>query len=165
MNAYIKILFFILPLVSLGSCRSARQTSASESVSDEFSVSRDSSLLMLQDSSITTEKSEARASGVVRFAEGGGSIMLVADGSIVLSQVESLHSSRIRSESRKEENRRLELRSEENDSLAKSIIKDTYSESEVKDNPKQGYRIRISVLVFLILLTFICFITWQNLKK
>ena len=144
----------MLSCAALISCRSSKPANTFYEVNDTLAVSIDTSFSLCQDSSVKTEDKMTHVCGVVEFIDSGGSISVVADGSLVMSGVTSLHSSRLDASSGKEDNSSSSLQIQRKDSLSSSKKEAVHSEFQVKDSNFRRFLMKciyISIIVILVL--------------
>ena len=144
----------IFSCAALISCRSSKPANTFHEVSDTLAASIDTSFSLCQDSSVKTEDKKSHVCGAVEFIETGGTISVVADGSLVISGVRSLHSSRLDASSVKEENISSSRQTHRKYSLSSSKKEEVHSEFKVKDSNFRKYFMKgiyISVVVVLVL--------------
>lgn len=158
MYTLMKIIFTLLAAILLTGCRTARPTVMSEESTDSVKIFTNTSLSISHDSIIISENIEMLTDEIVKFVEGGGSISVSFDGSLVMSGVASVHSSTNRASSAVEENVSSNIETQRKDSLSISRNEESFSDTHVKDSATQS-RLKwsgiISAIIFLMLLIII----------
>lgn len=146
------ILFGLFAAIVLTGCRTAKPTVMSEASMDSLTISTNTSIGVRHDSIIISEKTERLTDEKVEFMEGGGSVVLSDDGTLYMSGVAAVRSSRLKSSERKEESKSQNVKTQSNDSVVTTNRSILYSESKYTASDAGGCRrFKAAIVAFIIL--------------
>ncbi|MDE6380344.1 MAG: hypothetical protein K2L11_07715 [Muribaculaceae bacterium] len=158
-----KIIFCLLSTVLLGACRSSRPTTVCDVSNDSLNLSKEKFLSVRKDSiSISTELMN-RINDTIEFGDGGGCIYVSSDGSVIMSDVAKVKSSRLNTSANKAESQKLDLQYQSKDSITETHIATTMSESRPSDSSgKFCIKLIARCAVILMLIMLIAKINRKN---
>ena len=125
-----------------------------------MSLSADSSYIQRQDSSLKKEEVMSHTCRTVEFIESGGMVSVIADGSLVLTGVTSVHYSGFEATSGEEENYSSEISIQSKDSVVASQKTEIHSESNVKTSGSVSFSKWIAIISVLLLILLLIILIW-----
>lgn len=152
----IKVSIALLACVMLVGCHTAKPTSVSEVVSDSLSISIESASSLCYDSVSISDESRTLVYDSVRFVEGGGSVSVSADGSLLLSGVAEVRSSRLKSSVKRDEGKYLSHRYRSKDSVAEIRHAESVSQQNTDSvSAWSGWKSKASIMALILLMLLI----------
>lgn len=151
-----KIILSLLTAVILAGCRSSRPTGIYEVSADSLSVSVDKFLSVRKDSISISKESGSRINDTIEFVSGGGCVSVSSDGSVMMSGVANVKSSRLNSSVSNAESHSIELKYQSKDSVAETHSETIFSESRPKGSSgKYGIMLIAGITFFLMMIMLI----------
>lgn len=152
----IKIILCLLAAILLAGCRSSRPTAVYEVSADSLSISVDTFFRVSKDSFYVSTELRNRINDAVEFVDGGGCVSVSSDGSLIMSGVANVKSSRLNSSVSRAESQSLELQYQSKDSIAETHCGTTFSESRPNGGAaKCSVKSIVGIAVILIFLVMI----------
>lgn len=152
----IKIILCLLAAILLAGCRSSRPTVVYEVSADSLSVSEYTFFSVIKDSISVSAEIMNRINDTVEFVDGGGCVSVSSDGSLIMSGVANVKSSRLNSSASRAESQSLELQYQSKDSITETHCGTTFSESRPNGSTgKLGIKPFLGIAVILIFLVMI----------
>ena len=147
------IILGLLAFLLMSGCHTAKPTAVSEIVSDSLSISIESASSLCYDSVSISDESRFLVYDSVRFVDGGGSVAMSADGSLLLSGVAEVRSSRLKSSVKRDEGKCLSHRYQSKESVAEMRHTESVSQqSPFSSSPWHSWKSKVIIAALILLI-------------
>lgn len=148
----------ILPLagIMLVGCHTAKPSAVSAAVSDSLSISIESASSVNHDSVSISDESMTLAYDSVGFVDGGGTVSVSADGSLFLSGVAEIRSSRLRSSVKIDEGKSLSEQFLSKESVEEVSHAESVSEqNSASVSAWRGWKSKVAIAALILLMALV----------